>query len=210
MGVKKEKVLVVIAGLGLVLYGLWTGLKKKDAGNFEKALASAPQNRLEENSEDLPESREEKKEEAPLYVHVDGAVKDPGLYAFEEGERINDAIEKAGGLLPKADVSAVNLAQKLSDEMKVHIPLEGELAEGNGPSLSTTAIGGGEAVPGKVNINRASLEELTRLPSVGESRAREIIAQREKSPFQKPEDIMKVSGIGQKTFDKMKDMISVK
>lgn len=211
MGGKKEKILLVMAGLGLVLYGLWTGLGKKDKGIIEGLTDPPSQESIEEEESDNPEaSQEESSEPAPLlYVHVDGAVKNPGVYEFPEGARVKDAIEGAGGLTSVGDTGSLNLAQRLSDEMKIHVPKEGEAVA---PSDLTThpSGGGGEGKAGKVNINRASLEELTSLPSVGESRAREIISYRERSPFVKPEDIMNVSGIGQKTFDKMKDLISVK
>ncbi|WP_304261998.1 ComEA family DNA-binding protein [Kallipyga massiliensis] len=211
MGGKKEKILLVVAGLGLVLYGLWTGLGKKDKGIIEGRTDHPSQESVEEEESDHQEaSREEESSESSplLYVHVDGAVKNPGVYEFQEGARVKDAIEEAGGLTPAGDTGSLNLAQRLSDEMKIHVPKEGETA----PSDLTTqpSGGGGEGKAKKVNINRASLEELTSLPSVGESRAREIISFRERSPFVKPEDIMNISGIGQKTFDKMKDLISVK
>lgn len=211
MGGKKEKILLVMAGLGLVLYGLWTGLGKKEKGVLEGLTDHPSSESVEEEELSHQEaSQEESSEPAPLlYVHVDGAVKNPGVYEFQEGARVKDAIEEAGGLTPAGDTGSLNLAQRLSDEMKIHVPKEGEVAA---PSDLTThpSGGGGEGKARKVNINRASLEELTSLPSVGESRAREIISYRERSPFVKPEDIMNVSGIGKKTFDKMKDLILVR
>lgn len=211
MGAKKEKILLILAGLGLALYGLWTGLGKKGERNIEHLSGFPAQEFVEEKTADSSHRGEEEASSSTssIYVHVEGAVKNPGVYEFQEGARVKDAIEEAGGLTPGGDTASLNLALRLSDEMKIHVPKEGEEVESAEVNL-TSSGGGSGGKTRKININRASMEELTTLPSVGESRAREIISYRDHSPFVKPEDIMNVSGIGQKTFDKMKDLISVK
>lgn len=145
-------------------------------------------------------------EEAVVVVHVDGAVLAPGVYALPGTPRVNDAVAAAGGLAPGADTSGINLAAPLADGEKVHVPLEGEaVAE---PAGDAAASGDGDAGP--VNINTAGVEELDSLPGVGEATARAIVEDRERNgPFSSPEDLMRVSGIGEKKFERMEGMICV-
>lgn len=146
-------------------------------------------------------------------VHVDGAVASPGVYALDsECPRINDAVELAGGLLPDADTSGINLAQPLADGQKVHVPYEGEEASPDAQAAVDSVGASGPVATGgsRVNINTASPEELQRLPGVGEATAASIVDDRERNgPFSMAEDLMRVSGIGEKKFDKMRDMIDV-
>lgn len=144
-------------------------------------------------------------------VHVDGAVVSPGVYAIEgSGKRVNDAVERAGGLLPDADTSALNLAAPLADGQKIHIPLIGEADSHpiETPTVDTESKdAGGSAL---VNINTASETELCELPGVGEATASAIIEERTQGgPFVSPEDIMRVSGIGEKKFAKLEGHICV-
>ncbi|AZB43693.1 ComEA family DNA-binding protein [Bacillus sp. FJAT-42376] len=143
-------------------------------------------------------------------VDVKGAVKRPGVYELWPGARVKDAVDHAGGLLENADGRQVNLASVLSDGSAVYIPLEGEEVNANVPAPS----GGGPQDAGKsqpaVNLNTASLEELQTLPGIGPSKAEAILSYREeKGSFMAPEDLKEVSGIGDKTFEKLKDFIQV-
>ncbi len=148
-------------------------------------------------------------------IHVDGAVASPGVYEMEGDDlRVMDAVEAAGGLAQDADVSLVNLAAQVHDADKVHIPAVGE-AEAPAasevvqtvPSETSASTSGSSAL---VNINQASVEELCALPGVGEATAKKIVADRESSgPFASPEDLMRVSGIGEKKFASLKDLICV-
>lgn len=147
---------------------------------------------------------------APLVVHVDGAVASPGVYELPASSRVNDAVLAAGGLASGADTSGLNLAAPLSDGDKVHVPLEGEAAS---VVAGTGSAGGaaGDAAAGPVNINVAGIEELDELPGVGEATARAIVEDRERNgPFSTPEDLMRVSGIGEKKFAKLEGMICVR
>ena len=148
-------------------------------------------------------------------VHVDGAVSKPGVVELTGSDlRVFDAVSLAGGLLDDADTTQVNLAEPLSDGAKIHIPHEGELSGQAEQSLSgqaqtSGATGSGEATL-LVNINTASSEELQTLNGVGEATAKAIIEERERGgPFATPEDLMRVSGIGEKKFSKVKDSICV-
>ena len=146
-----------------------------------------------------------------VVVHVDGAVASPGVFSLAEGSRVNDAVLAAGGLEESADTSTVNLAAPLSDGAKVHIPTTEELASAStGTAESGGQSGSGTASNGLVNINTATSAELQTLSGVGEATAQAIIEDRESNgPFTSPEDLMRVSGIGEKKFAKVKEHICV-
>ncbi|NLZ53900.1 MAG: competence protein ComEA [Thermoanaerobacteraceae bacterium] len=149
-----------------------------------------------------------------IVVHVAGAVKNPGVYTLEEGQRVKDAIEIAGGPLPEADLLKLNLAQKIHDEDKLYVPKIGETAEKseqeNASSYGAT-VGISSNNDGKININTADETELIKLPGVGPATAQKIIDYRTTNgSFKSIEDIKKVSGIGDKKFEQIKDKIKVR
>ncbi|WP_417138514.1 helix-hairpin-helix domain-containing protein [Paratractidigestivibacter faecalis] len=159
---------------------------------------------------DASEGSEAAETEAPvLVVHVDGCVASPGVYELAGPDlRVNDAVEAAGGLLPEADTSQMNLAAGLSDGQKVLVPARAE------KGAAAAAPGGGAAsqtdAGSLVNINLATADQLQALSGVGEATARAIVEDREAhGPFSSVEDLMRVSGIGQKKFDKLKGQICV-
>lgn len=151
---------------------------------------------------------------ARLTVHVDGAVASPGVYVVEgELPRVNDAIVAAGGLAEGADTTGLNLAAAVADGDKVHVPLEGEGQPTGVPEpagSSQASAQGGTTSSGLVNINKASVEELDALPGVGQSTAQAIVDDRDANgAFASIEDLMRVSGIGEKKFEKLKGKICV-
>lgn len=142
-----------------------------------------------------------------IAVHVGGAVAAPGVYELEEGARVADAVELAGGFLEGAAEQALNLARVLNDGEQVVVPTAEEHAA---QQAAVEASGGTAGVGGKVNINTASAEQLDTLPGVGESTAQKIIADREANgPFSSPEDLKRVSGIGDKKYAELADLITV-
>lgn len=155
------------------------------------------------------ESEEPAEPEPTLVVYVDGAVAAPGVYELSGAPRVNDALVAAGGLSEGADVSSLNLAAALRDGEKVHVPVEGEAA----PVADATGSADGvaeSAVAALVNLNTASAEELQELPGVGEATARAIVEDRAAhGPFTAPEDLMRVSGIGEKKYAKLEGRICV-
>ena len=166
----------------------------------------------------FPELIEEEKEEeivnsiqiapTPIVVDVKGAVRHPGVYSMQDGDRLIDAINAAGGYLPNADSKMLNHAMKLADEFVVYVPIEGEEV----PVISFTPISGTSTSQddGKVNINTADEKELMTIPGVGPSKAAAIIQYRtDHGDFISPESLMEVSGIGQKTFEKLESQITV-
>lgn len=156
-----------------------------------------------------------------VYVHVCGAVKNPGVYELDAGSRVYEAIEEAGGFTENADASYVNLAQQLSDGIKLIIPTTEQTESLSAPDsigmigiveaeTGQTGAGQGNAADGKININTASEAELCNIPGIGATRAAAIVAYRqEKGGFTSIEDIMNVSGIKEGTYDKIKDRIKV-
>ena len=184
-------VVLVVAGVG------WAAFSSMRAPAFEVHAdeAVAP-------SSSEPEAVEVK---AQVYVYVTGAVANPGVYSLDEGLRVCDAVEAAGGLTEDADASTVNLARVLSDGEHIALPTKAEvetaLAQGSA---------GGAAASSLVNINTADASALETLSGVGSATAQAIISDREQNgPFSTIEDLMRVDGIGEKKFAKLKDSICV-
>ncbi|MBV8459782.1 MAG: helix-hairpin-helix domain-containing protein [Candidatus Eremiobacteraeota bacterium] len=153
-----------------------------------------------------------------LAVYVCGAVRRPGVYTFSAGLRVNDAIDRAGGALGNADLEQLNLAQTLTDAMKIDVPRKGQVLSASfaqqAISSDTTAThrarhGSGRSShklqPGQtLDINTATETELTQLPGVGPGLARRIVEYRTANgPFQTVDDLQNVSGIGPSKFDRM-------
>lgn len=138
-----------------------------------------------------------------VVVHITGRVASPGVYALPADARWTDAVEAAGGLLPDADVEAVNLSRKLKDEDRLHIPAIGKAPAFTNPTAQS-------ADDGLIDINHATANELEQLPGIGPALAGRIVDTREQTPFQTTEDIKKVPGIGEKIFESLKDKITVR
>ena len=175
--------------------------------------------------------------QAPVAVHVVGAVPRPGLYEFAEGARVQDAIDAAGGMLAEANVEALNLAALLKDGQQLTIPYQDGQevsAESDTVDLPSSQAESEIPIPDDsssdsplpdfpselptdvsntnielVNINTATLDELNALPGIGPTTAQKIIDYRtENGGFSTIEDIMNVSGIGPATFEDLKDLIT--
>jgi len=147
-----------------------------------------------------------------IIIHITGAVKTGGVIQLSEGDRIIDAIDKAGGITEDADLSKVNLAYVLEDGQKVYIPsLQDEeiiktVTDGSGDDV----IVDGDSASKTVNINRANQTELETLSGIGPSTALKIIEYRkEHGNFKKIEDLLNVPGIGQAKFDAIKGQITI-
>lgn len=146
---------------------------------------------------------------ATVTVDVSGAVATPSVVTLAEGSRVADAIDAAGGALPEADLAQLNRAARLTDGEKVHVPITGEQAA---EAAGTTAgsVETGATTQQLININTATEAELDILPGVGPSTAEAIVADREENgPFSTIEDLMRVSGIGEKKFEKLAGQICV-
>lgn len=181
--------------------------------------------REKDSSDDRPDAGDGASEDADasperIAVYVSGAVVSPGVYALDEGSRVCDAVTVAGGLCDDAARESVNLARKVSDGEQIAIPTQEQVDSGtaapqeNAGAQEGLASAGGAAssktpaVP--VNINTAGVEELDSLAGIGLATAQAIIDEREANgPFASVEDIQRVSGIGEKKFEKLKESICV-
>jgi competence protein ComEA len=158
---------------------------------------------------------------APLAVHVVGAVPRPGLYELAEGSRVQDAIDAAGGLLAEANTDTLNLAKLLEDGQQLVVPYaDGRAVTTAGETLDLPSAETElppEALPVAtedpnlelLNLNIATLEELEALPGIGPTLAQRIIDYRDQNGFFAVEDLLNVPGIGQSTFDQIKDLVTV-
>ncbi|TKC19982.1 helix-hairpin-helix domain-containing protein [Robertmurraya kyonggiensis] len=204
--VKNHKQFVIIAALMFILLSYYLvssflkPLEEEENGNWEPS-ATESESIVEEEGIQIPEIVEQE-----LLVDVKGAVQTPGVYKATTGDRVIDVIERAGGITESANEEAVNLAMRVTDEMVIYVPLIGEETES-----MTTAVSAGGGESDKININKATATELETLPGVGPAKSAAIIEYRETNgPFQTIEDIMSISGFGEKTFEKLKESISVK
>ena len=151
-------------------------------------------------------------EKKSILVFVCGAVQSEGVYELPEGARVIDAVQAAGGYTDEADRSYINQAAFVYDAQKLRIPTAEEAAELEEPEetagddLGSHVSTGG----GRININTADLDELMRIPGIGESKARNILSYREEhGRFGSVREIMNVRGIGSSVYEKMKDCITV-
>ncbi len=217
---RQRKILpVILLSVTVLLTGcggkeqLWSELEKEAGEGIEESRdevssgeASSgegqPSGETADESEKLP---------AVIFVHVCGAVKNPGVYELPAGSRGMDAVEAASGFSEDACQEYTNLAVLLTDGSMLRIPTREEASlweeEGlTGEESNGTAAGGSKPV----NLNTADIAQLCSLSGIGESRARDIISYREAhGGFKAKEEIMQVSGIGQKIYEKIEPYITV-
>ena len=208
--IKEYKIIVICAGLGLVLGGYFllkpsTQAPAKET-NLQAEVTTVSKDSASEKEEKSQKSgTEEAVEQDLITVDVKGAVKSPGIYDLPVGSRINDAVQKAGGLTDNADSKSINLAQRISDEALVYVPTKEEATSQEAHSNASNT-----KENKKVNLNKASLEELKQVKGLGGKRAQDIIDHRETNgKFKSVDDLKKVSGIGAKTVEKLKEYVTV-
>lgn len=204
--IKEYKIIVICTALGLLVGGFFL-LKPAPHPPVKERNLQAEVAAVSKDSSTEKEVKEEPLEQDLIIVDVKGAVKSPGIYDLPVGSRVNDAVQKAGGLTEQADSKLLNLAQKVNDEALVYVPTKGEEVAsqqaGSGAASSTSK-------EKKVNLNKASLEELKQVKGLGGKRAQDIIDHRESNgKFKSVDELKKVSGIGAKTIEKLKDYVTV-
>jgi competence protein ComEA len=137
-----------------------------------------------------------------LVVHVAGAVRRPGVYRFRDGERVADAVARAGGSTPKADLSALNLAAPLADGVQVLVPVAVAAVQPGAPGGAPALVGG------KVHLSGASVDQLDSLPGIGPVTAQKIVDWRaEHGPFRTVEDLDAIPGIGPARIEQLRDLV---
>ena len=188
-------VVLVIVGLGIAVLVAAFG-----TANSVQSVVADPKPSAADHSADHSAGHDAS---TPIFVHVLGAVRQPGLYQLRDGDRAVDAVAIAGGFTESADQQQLNLARLVADGEQIYIPVIGEAPP---PGAATP----GGRVGGKVNINTADSATLQTLPRVGPTMAERIIAWRDKNGhFATVEDLMSVTGIGDKTFADLKDLVTV-
>ncbi len=152
---------------------------------------------------------EQVKDPERVYVDVKGEVVKPGLYEVRQGDRLKFVIDRAGGFTEEADEKVINLAVKVIDEMMVYVPKVGEV-EAHPELLASSPTSEMNNANSKLNINTATQQEFETLPGIGPAKAGTFVQYREENgPFASIEDIQNISGIGEKTFEKLKEHIFV-
>ncbi|EJQ49016.1 comEA protein [Bacillus cereus BAG6X1-2] len=192
---KKWLGLVVIIGTLIFLF-FW-----KTNQHTEQTLITTEVQAKDVEKKIKPKILDTKEQKKIIIIDVKGAVFKEGVYEMKEGDRVKEAVEKAGGLLPDADRKKVNLAQMVQDQMLLYVPNKNEpVQEGVASSKSE----------GKVQINTASKEQLEKITGIGSRKAESILKYREEhGPFQKIDDLLEIDGIGRKSLEKIKDQIII-
>jgi competence protein ComEA len=189
----QEKIILGLLALLLVGGGLWRAAQHKDP---ELGIMQAGFTRQTGDQVALDEQEAE-----TITVHLVGAVVNPGVYHLPAGSRVYELLEAGGGLLEEADAENLNQARPLLDGEQVYV---GPGDETGGTQRSAVSQ------EGKININLATTADLMALPGIGEVRARQIIEYRDKNGFfTDPRELMDVSGIGEKTYSSLADLITI-
>ena len=219
--------LIILGSLGFIGYKYLSPKKKKKVTVTTVSKESKSSNIIKKEKE-----QEKDKEKEKVTIDIKGEVNKPGLYSLDLGSRISDAIAQAGGLTERANVTVINLAKKLFDEMVIIIYSNYEVENfkkvkemensvqtlcqnpGNGLNndacINSSTDNNTKQELGMININNATKEEIMTLPGIGESKADAIISYRkENGNFKNIEDIKNVSGIGDSLFDKIKTYITI-
>lgn len=215
----KKKVLMigvvcVIITIGGILYWIFQNVDNDEYIDLESVENNMATIENSENNERIEEKQK-------IVVHISGNVVNPGVISLEEGSRIIDAINNAGGLTSEADITKINLAYILEDAQKIYIPSKNDeentvyVSKESGDNGVVTSSSGKEESQKEeklmININTANKEEFEKLPGIGSSIATRIVDYRkENGKFNTIEDIKNVSGIGEAKFNNIKSYICVK
>ena len=205
----KDKILIGIAIIVLVGFGYYKSNSDNLNNNQIQTLVDTKSTEsINEKSENNTQKREDN---SMTMCQIDGCVNKPGVYSFKKDDRIKDIVELAGGFTQDADTKSVNLAMKLKDEMKIYIPSKSETSkeQNNDTQSSDLVTIRDNNSSNLVNINTADSNKLQTLPGIGPSKAKKIIEFREKNQFKKIEEIKNVDGIGDKTFESLKSLITI-
>ena len=214
---QKQKILLIIISIALFIF-LFIYIYKNlyESENSSEIILNNDINQIQ--NEQVNEKIGIINEKEKVIIHVVGEVNSPGVVTLEEGARIIDAINAAGGKTEEADLSKINLAYVVEDGTQIYIPRINENL--NQVELISTEAGQSVVINNsnineeenntKVNINTANKEKLETLPGIGETTAQKIIDYREQNgKFTKIEDLQNVSGIGEAKFNSLKDKITV-
>jgi len=194
----KDKLIIFVIIILIALNGYIYKVKSNNLYDNQKVAS-------QEMEEKENFANEDANDDSEIMIHITGCINNPGVIEVNKGSRLKDVVDQCGGLKEEADINNINLAMKVEDEMKIHIPSIEESKQNNNIESSNII----ENNNNKVNLNNASKEELMTLPGIGESKSEKIIQYREGNRFKSIEDIKNVDGIGEKTFESFKDLIDV-
>lgn len=215
---KKRKLFCMVVVLILLMFA---GCGSKEDKSEETVVLLDEESEKETASEEEAEQKSAKEEETKnqqktetemIVVYVCGEVQKEGVVTLPAGSRIYQAIEMAGGVTEEAEASWLNLAEVLTDGVRIYVPGKEEVSEGELaiPEGTGNSTGISEASDGLVNLNQASKEELMTLPGIGEAKAEAILQYRtEHGTFSSIDEIKNISGIKDGVFEKIKDKITV-
>lgn len=201
---KKQIIKMLLIGICMLAAGICYSCKR----SMPLTMGEKQEVRLE-TVEEISSEAESQTLKPPVsyFVHICGEVQAPGVYEMEEGSRIFQVVEAAGGFTEQAATDYLNMAQVVQDGMKIQVPSSEALEQNQiyGPEESEQS-----GQPQKINLNTATKEQLMTLPGIGAARAEEILRYRqEQGGFETIEDIMKISGIKDAAFQKIKEYITV-
>ena len=214
---RKIKTWQLIVGVcGIVLLGIAVFLLVIQQEKEDKELLIETLSTTEVTVDTKKEQENNESKSTKIYVDISGAVKQPGVYQLPEGSRLFDLLKQAGGLTEDAAIQTVNQAMIIQDQQKIII-----LTQNQAQSIDTENINNNGHLEeksdeksskeaGKLNINQADLTQLQQLSGIGEKKAQAIIDYRnENGSFKTIEDLAKVTGIGEKTVEKLRDSITI-
>ncbi|MDU5807766.1 MAG: helix-hairpin-helix domain-containing protein [Finegoldia magna] len=205
----KDKIIIGIAIIALAGFGYFKSSSDNLNSNQIQSIVDTKQT---ENINNQSETEKRENEDNSLKMcQIDGCVNRPGVYSFKKDDRIKDIVDLAGGFTKEADTKSVNLAMKLKDEMKIFVPSKNEtskLQNHNTENSQIVTLKDNNST-NLVNINTADSNKLQTLPGIGPSKAKKIIEFREKNQFKKIEELKNVDGIGEKTFESLKSLITI-
>lgn len=205
----KDKIIIGIAIIALAGFGYYKSSSDSLNSNQIQSIVDTKQTDNINNQSEV-ENKENEYNSSKM-CQIDGCVNKPGVYSFKKDDRIKDIIDLAGGFTKDADTKSVNLAMKLKDEMKIFIPSKNEISKLQNHNTENSQIITlkDNNSTNLVNINTADSNKLQTLPGIGPSKAKKIIEFREKNQFKKIEELKNVDGIGEKTFESLKSLITI-
>ena len=201
----KYKILIIVM-ICLLGFLIILSTSTSDIDNNEDAFKKySKETEIKEDSED---SYTENNKEDKIFVYIGGAVEKPNVYKLEEGSRIKDLVEIAGGFSDNAESKNINLAQKLNDEDYIYVY---SIEESEIDSNISSEVNSSIRKDGCININKATVEELKSIDGIGEVRASKIIEYREENgPYKNIDELKNIGArIGEKTFETIKDKVYV-
>ena len=221
---KKTKIIIIailVVLLGAIIYYVYG---RETPENNKNAIIPYEDETIQNKENNVSEDKSEENSTEKIIIYIAGAIKKEGVYELEEGSRISDAIEAAEGLKEEADITNINLAYKLEDGMKIRIPTQTENNEKDINKISEEYITKNSGLETeniiedtskekeeKIDINKATQEELETLSGIGPSTANKIVQYRkDNGNFKSIEDIKNVNGIGESKYNEIKEKIIVK